>query len=67
MTRHDLIAVRKKGLGWVNIDSQAPNKIAREWLETQEYDKILGEYVLSLGCDVQPDSLTVDEDRVAIR
>ena len=44
-TRYDLIAVKKKGLGWVNIDSQAPNKVAREWLETQGYDKIQGEYV----------------------
>ena len=44
-TRYDLIAVRKKGLGWVNIDSQAPNKVAKEWLEIQGYDKILGEYV----------------------
>ena len=23
-TRYDLVAVRKEGLGWVNIDSQAP-------------------------------------------
>ena len=44
-TQYDLIAVKKKGLGWVNIDSQAPNKVAREWLETQHYDKIQGEYV----------------------
>ena len=44
-TSYDLIAVKKKGLGWVNIDSQAPNKVAREWLEIQHYDKIQGEYV----------------------
>ena len=44
-TSYDLIAVKKKGLGWVNIDSQAPNKVMREWLETQHYDKIQGEYV----------------------
>jgi len=32
-TRYDLVAVRKEGLGWVNIDSQAPNAAVREWLE----------------------------------
>ena len=31
-TRYDLIAVRKPNLGWVNIDSQAPNKVVAEWL-----------------------------------
>lgn len=33
-TRYDLIAVWKKNLGWVNIDSQAPNKVVQEWLES---------------------------------
>lgn len=32
-TRYDLIAVKKAGLGWVNIDSQAPNHVVREWLD----------------------------------
>lgn len=31
-TRYDLIAVWKENLGWVNIDSQAPNKVVQEWL-----------------------------------
>jgi len=31
-TQYDLIAVYKKGLGWVNIDSQAPNQAMKEWL-----------------------------------
>ena len=31
-TRYDLISVRKPGLGWVNIDSQACNRVAEEWL-----------------------------------
>ena len=44
-TRYDLIAVQKKALGWVNIDSQAPNKVMKEWLGTQGYDKVLEEYV----------------------
>lgn len=30
-TRYDLIAVKKNGM-WVNIDSQAPNKVVKEWL-----------------------------------
>ena len=33
-TGYDLIAVYKESLGWVNIDSQVPNKIAGEWLES---------------------------------
>lgn len=33
-TRYDLISVYKDGLGWVNIDSQAPNCVVREWLES---------------------------------
>lgn len=32
-TPYDLIAVYKSGLGWVNIDSQAPNQAVREWLD----------------------------------
>lgn len=31
-TQYDLIAVYKTGLGWVNIDSQAPNRVVKEWL-----------------------------------
>ncbi len=31
-TLYDLIAVYKEGLGWVNIDSQAPNALVKEWL-----------------------------------
>jgi len=31
-TRYDLISVYKDGLGWVNIDSQAPNTVVKEWL-----------------------------------
>ena len=43
-TRYDLIAVEKAGLGLVNIDSQAPNKIMTEWLTGQDYDRIQPEY-----------------------
>lgn len=31
-TQYDLVAVYKAGLGWVNIDSQAPNQVMKEWL-----------------------------------
>lgn len=43
-TRYDLIAVEKVGLGLVNIDSQAPNKVMGEWLSTQGYDVVQPEY-----------------------
>ena len=43
-TKYDLVAVRKPGLGWVNIDSQAPNKVVQEWLQTQGYDLVRPEY-----------------------
>ena len=43
-TKYDLICVYKDGLGWVNIDSQAPNKVAKEWLEQQDYTFIKPEY-----------------------
>ena len=43
-TRYDLIAVKKKGLGWVNIDSQAPNRVVEEWLTAQPYDLVQREY-----------------------
>ena len=34
----------KEDLGWVNMDSQAPNKVVQEWLETQGYDEVKPEY-----------------------
>lgn len=43
-TKYDLICVYKEGLGWVNIDSQAPNKVVKEWLETKDYTLIKPEY-----------------------
>ena len=39
-TAYDLIMVYKAGLGWINIDSQAPNKLAGEWLESRKFDLI---------------------------
>lgn len=31
-TKYDLISVWREGLGWVNVDSQAPNALVAEWL-----------------------------------
>lgn len=43
-TRYDLISVYKANLGWVNIDSQAPNKVVKEWLDQKGYTLIKPEY-----------------------
>jgi len=43
-TAYDLIAVRKSNGLLINIDSQAPNQVAREWLERQTFDFIRPEY-----------------------
>lgn len=43
-TKYDLISVYKETLGWVNIDSQAPNKVVKEWLMKQDYTRIQPEY-----------------------
>ena len=43
-TPYDLVAVEKDGR-IINIDSQAPNKVVKEWLISQgEYDKVQPEY-----------------------
>ena len=43
-TKYDLISVYKPSLGWVNIDSQAPNKVVGEWLAAKDYTLIKPEY-----------------------
>ena len=43
-TKYDLISVYKDSLGWVNIDSQAPNKVVLEWLQGQGYTYIKPEF-----------------------
>lgn len=43
-TKYDLISVYKEHLGWVNIDSQAPNKVMKEWLLKQNYTLVRPEY-----------------------
>ena len=43
-TAYDLIAVYKPGIGLVNIDSQVPNLVVKEWLQTQDFDLVRPEY-----------------------
>lgn len=43
-TAFDLIAVRKSNGLLINIDSQAPNAVAREWLDAQGFDRIRPEF-----------------------
>ena len=43
-TKYDLVAVRKDNGILFNIDSQAPNKVVKEWLDVQNYDRIVPEY-----------------------
>ena len=43
-TKYDLVAVRKTTGILFNIDSQAPNKAAKEWLAEQGFSKAVPEY-----------------------
>ena len=48
-TKYDLVTVRKNSGILVNIDSQAPNTVAREWLDTQRFDTVRPEYPYGLS------------------
>ena len=43
-TKYDLVAVKKETGILFNIDSQAPNKVVKEWLQNKGYDKVIPEY-----------------------
>ena len=43
-TKYDLVTLRKDNGILFNIDSQAPNKVVKEWLNGQNYDRIVPEY-----------------------
>ena len=43
-TAYDLVAVRKDTGALFNIDSQAPNAAAGEWLAAQGFDRVVPEY-----------------------
>lgn len=44
-TAFDLIAVRKANGLLINIDSQAPNRVVREWLDHQNYNSFRPEFI----------------------
>ena len=43
-TEYDLIAVRKSNGILFNIDSQAPNIVVKEWLGSQDFDRVIPEF-----------------------
>ena len=43
-TKYDLVAVRKYTGVLFNIDSQAPNKVVKEWLVSKDYDRVIPEF-----------------------
>ena len=43
-TKYDLVAVRKSNGLLINIDSQAPNKVVKEYLADQGFDRVVPEY-----------------------
>ncbi len=43
-TKYDLVAVKKSNGLLINIDSQAPNKLVKEWLADKNYDMMRPEY-----------------------
>ena len=43
-TAYNLISVYKTGLGWVNIDSLAPNELMKRYLMSRDYDAVKPEY-----------------------
>ena len=47
-TAYDLIAVRKNNGLLINIDSQAPNKVVREWLDSCDYDTVQPEFRINI-------------------
>ncbi len=79
-TGYDLICVNKQGL-WINMDSQAPNRAAREWLEqggffqgpvTVETEKTYGNSRFDLYVEMpgrrifmEVKGVTLEEDRIA--
>lgn len=44
-TIYDLVAVLKNDELLINMDSQAPNAVVREWLDSLGFDRIIPEYV----------------------
>lgn len=67
-TEYDLIAVYKNNLGWVNIDSQIPNKAVEEWLKNggiQGITKIEAEHTygksrIDFYCETEKDKILLE-------
>lgn len=45
-TRYDLVSAYKADFGLINIDSQTPNKVVKEWLETKDFTYLKPEYTI---------------------
>ena len=45
-TRYDLVSAYKEDFGFINIDSQTPNKVVKEWLETKDFTYLKPEYTI---------------------
>lgn len=43
-TKYDLVAVKKENGLLINMDSQAPNKVVKEWLGNLHFDIVIPEY-----------------------
>ena len=50
-TKYDLVCVYKTGVGWINIDSQAPNQVVKEWLVCQLSKNVTKELLLYPNLD----------------
>ncbi|MBE5895014.1 MAG: DNA/RNA nuclease SfsA [Lachnospiraceae bacterium] len=45
-TRYDLVSAYKEDFGLINIDSQMPGKVVKEWLETKDFTYLKPEYTI---------------------
>lgn len=45
-TRYDLVSAYKADFGLINMDSQTPNKVVKEWLETKDFTYLKPEYTI---------------------
>ncbi|NLL93183.1 MAG: DNA/RNA nuclease SfsA [Clostridiales bacterium] len=77
-TKYDLICVYKEGIGIVNMDSQAPNKVVGEWLRTHRditfikpeytYGKSRIDFYFEMGeikCLMEVKGVTLEKDKKA--
>ena len=48
-TKYDLVAVKKENGLLINMDSQAPNKVVKEWLDNLHFDIVIPEYAYGIN------------------